>query len=72
MFREGAECSRYMAAPVGWSPGLTTGELKGHGCSALVPKGQCLDAGEDFPLVSGQSHSHVQQIPEKHKLDDQK
>lgn len=41
-----------------------TGELEGHSGSALVPNGHCLDAGEDLPLMAGQSHAHVQQIPE--------
>lgn len=45
------------------------GQLEGHIRRALVLKGHCLDAGKDFPLVAGQSHSHVQQIPEhrRHK-----
>lgn len=38
------------------------GELEGHSGSALVPNGHCLDAGEDLPLMAGQSHAHVQQI----------
>lgn len=41
-----------------------TGELEGHSGSALVPNGHRLDAGEDLPLMAGQSHAHVQQIPE--------
>lgn len=38
--------------------------LEGDGGRALVPDGHRLDAGEDFPLVAGQGHAHVQQIPE--------
>lgn len=45
-------------------PGGETGESKGHSGGALVPKGHGLDAGKDFPLVSCQSHSHVEKIPE--------
>lgn len=42
-----------------------TGKLEGHGGRALVPNGHRLDAGEDFPLMPGQGHAHVQQIPKK-------
>lgn len=41
-----------------------TGELEGHSGGALVPNGHRLDAGEDLPLMAGQSHAHVQQIPD--------
>lgn len=37
-------------------------QLEGHCCCALVPKGHCLDAGKNFPLMPGQCYSHVQQI----------
>lgn len=61
---EDPECSQYMSAPLCWfsRPAQETGELEGHSRSALVPKGHCLDAGKDFPLVPSQSNSHVQQI----------
>lgn len=42
-------------------------ESEGHSGGALVPKGHGLDAGKDLPLVSCQSHSHVQQIPETNR-----
>jgi len=45
------------------------GELEGHGRGALVPKGHRLDAGKDFPLVAGQRHAHVQQVPEQRGTD---
>lgn len=69
---EDPERSQYVAAPVCWCsrPGSESGELEGHCCSALVPKGHRLDAGKDFPLMPGQSHSHVQQIPEHRKIKD--
>lgn len=43
---------------------VRTGELEAHDRRALVPKRHGLDAGEDFPLMAGQRHAHVQQIPE--------
>lgn len=63
-----SECSRSRARLCWCSrPGGETGESEGHSGGALVPKGHGLDAGKDFPLVSRQSHSHVEKIPETNR-----